>query len=199
MEVVVVLLLIILALAGSGSRKNRGRNTKAPTAARKGGSALETSKLAQNAPESIRNAIREAEAALASPAQKQAEQEAEAALAQIRERARRRVKAAKLQAQQQPGLPGRAAPAQPTVSAPQGMSAGDDEGCVGGSMPHDHAEGESRTEHAAHIAAMEARDRTDAAAHRGSPRAVDAAQMRRAVVMAEILDRPVSLRRRRAG
>ena len=45
-----------------------------------------------------------------------------------------------------------------------------------------------------HVAAMQARDRDETALARAG---VDIAQLRRAVVMAEVLDRPVSLRRRR--
>ena len=73
----------------------------------------------------------------------------------------------------------------------------DGAGCVGGSLPHDHAEGEAHEEHARHVAAAEARERAE---ERPEERRFDAGQLRRAVVMAEVLDRPVSLRpRRRVG
>lgn len=69
----------------------------------------------------------------------------------------------------------------------------DEEGCVGGSMAHTHEEGESREEHARHMAAMTARD-AEEAANEVRP-AIDAAALRRAVVMSEVLGRPKALRR----
>ena len=74
------------------------------------------------------------------------------------------------------------------------VSAVDEEGCVGGSMEHSHEEGESRAEHARHIAAMEARDADEAATSHPKP-AIDAAAMRRAVVMSEVLGRPRAMRK----
>lgn len=171
MEIVIFLLVIVFSLI-TGSKKNKGKNA------------------AQN-PKAPAAAPKKGTAQAVQAAQ------GEADLNKARERARRRLAAAKLQMQQQ--MQGQ--PARPTVKAPapQGMSAADDEGCVGGSMEHDHAEGESREEHGRHMAAMQAREAAEAAAQAARP-AVDAAQLRRAVVMAEILDRPVSLRaRRRAG
>lgn len=81
--------------------------------------------------------------------------------------------------------------------APQGFEGFDEEGCVGGSMPHDHTEGERRDEHARHIAAMAARDAEEAvlAAPRGIA-ALDPTALRRAVVVSEILGKPRALRRR---
>ena len=79
----------------------------------------------------------------------------------------------------------------------QGASALDDEGCLGGSLPHDHSEGESRAEHARHIAAMEARDAEEAAiaAPRGLA-ALDPRDLRRAVVISEVLGKPKALKKR---
>ena len=75
----------------------------------------------------------------------------------------------------------------------QGEGFDDEEGCLGGSMPHGHEEGESREEHSRHIAAMEAREKAEVAV---SPKGIDARQLRRAVVMSEVLGRPKALRRR---
>lgn len=174
MEIILVILMIVLALVSSGSkaRKQRAANGQTPPQAAKA----------------------------ASPAKARQAAEAEEALAKAKERARRKIEAAKQQSKRQPDVPAppKPAPAQPTVSVSrEGMSAFDDEGCLGGSMPHGHAEGESRAEHGRHVAAMEARDREEAVLER---KGLDARAMRRAVVMAEVLDRPVSLRaRRRAG
>lgn len=77
----------------------------------------------------------------------------------------------------------------------QGQSSYDDEGCVGGSLPHNHSEGESRAEHSAHIAAMRARDEEETAvAAPGRLANLDPRDLRRAVVISEILGRPRALR-----
>ena len=67
-----------------------------------------------------------------------------------------------------------------------------DEECFGGSMAHGHSEGVSRADHARRMAAI------DAKASEGlvpAASAIDAAALRRAVVMAEVLGRPRALRR----
>ena len=74
----------------------------------------------------------------------------------------------------------------------------DEEGCVGGSMAHTHEEGESRAEHKRH---QEAARRQEAEENLAVQAAMEMREMnlhrlRRAVVMAEILDRPKALRRR---
>lgn len=64
----------------------------------------------------------------------------------------------------------------------------------GGSMPYTFEEGERPETHEAHIRRSE--DHGDPkAAPRINPARLSAAEMRRAVVTAEILDRPVALRR----
>ena len=83
----------------------------------------------------------------------------------------------------------------------QGISPLDDEGCVGGSMKHEHTEGETHEEHRRHVEALHQREREESLA---TEAAVELAEMnlqklRHAVVMAEILDKPVALRRRRYG
>lgn len=78
-----------------------------------------------------------------------------------------------------------------------GQSATDDHGCIGGSMPDHNAEGESRAEHAAHEENRRKRLAEEAAIRAKSLRKPTAADLRRAVVMSEILDKPVALRGRR--
>jgi len=81
---------------------------------------------------------------------------------------------------------------------PMGASVTDENGCIGGSLGEHTEEGESHAEHAEHIA------RRDAALAAEHSIAADAAklrnanrdELRRAIVMAEILDKPVALRRR---
>ena len=73
----------------------------------------------------------------------------------------------------------------------EGHSALADGDCAGGSMAHTHTEGVSRSAHARRIAAIDA-SRPDA--EDILPEAVDAAALRRAVVMAEVLGKPRALR-----
>lgn len=89
------------------------------------------------------------------------------------------------------------APLREIVSSVQGVSAMDEEGCVGGSMPHSHEEGERRAEHAEHLYAAGRQSEMALNAHAVSQELNNAniEQLRRAVIMAEILDRPKALRR----
>ena len=79
-----------------------------------------------------------------------------------------------------------------------GMSRAVAEGCLGGSLSGHPEEGESRAEHAEHLRKVDAQER---AILRGEERALHMrmaarAELRRAVVWSEILDRPRALRRR---
>ena len=77
----------------------------------------------------------------------------------------------------------------------EGHSALEDKDCYGGSMEHTHTEGVSRSAHARRMAAIDSVHDEDA-----PPQAIDAAALRRAVVMAEVLGKPRALQaRRRAG
>ena len=79
----------------------------------------------------------------------------------------------------------------------------DEEGCLGGSMEHEHTEGESRAEHGQHLEAMreaalrerEARELEEASARPAVLGDLDLAALRRAVIISEVLDRPKALRR----
>lgn len=86
--------------------------------------------------------------------------------------------------------------AKPAVRMPSGESFTDADGCVGGSLGAHNEEGESRAEHAVHelrrSASMAAEAETTAVVRR-----IDVKQLRQAVVMAEILDKPKALRARR--
>lgn len=95
---------------------------------------------------------------------------------------------------------GMSTPETPTVMPSQGASLMDDEGCVGGSMAHAHTEGETHAEHRRHVEALHRREAEET---RAAQAAVDLAamnvqRMRQAVIMAEILDKPVALRTHRS-
>lgn len=76
------------------------------------------------------------------------------------------------------------------ASVSEGNSFSDADGCVGGSM-HEHSEeGERAAEHAQHL--PEAPETSIAAARSK----ISAAELRRAVITSEILDKPIALRRR---
>lgn len=99
-------------------------------------------------------------------------------------------------------VPGQASPvfmaASPKAVPPQGASPADDEGCVGGSMAHTHDEGESRAEHDRHMKAAMRREADESLAAQAAQELseMNIHRLRRAVVVAEILDRPKALRRR---
>jgi hypothetical protein len=78
-----------------------------------------------------------------------------------------------------------------------GESKVDEHGCIGGSMQEHTAEGESLSEHAAHERMRTERLEAEAAIRAADLRKPGLTELRKAVVMAEILDKPVSMRRRR--
>lgn len=85
-----------------------------------------------------------------------------------------------------------------TLGAPaSGESKTDAHGCIGGSMPDHESEGETIAEHAAHEQNRQQKLAEEAAFDAVSLRRPTAADLRRAVVMSEVLDKPVSLRGRR--
>lgn len=84
-----------------------------------------------------------------------------------------------------------------TLASTSGQSAVDEHGCIGGSMPNHNAEGEKQAEHAAHERERRQHLAAEAAVRRENLRHPTATELRNAVVMSEILDKPVSLRRRR--
>lgn len=88
-------------------------------------------------------------------------------------------------------------PLREAASPVQGVSAMDEEGCIGGSLPHSHEEGERRAEHAEHLyaAGRQSERALHAQAVSQELKDVNIEQLRRAVIMAEILDRPKALRR----
>ena len=73
----------------------------------------------------------------------------------------------------------------------------DEEGCVGGSMEHHQHEGESRAEHTRHIAEVQRREREETLSAQTAEALgqMNLRRLRQAVIMAEILDKPKSLRR----
>ena len=72
---------------------------------------------------------------------------------------------------------------------------------MGGSLAHEHTEGESRAEHARHQEAIRRREAQELLAHSDEElsRRATARRMREAVVMAEVLGRPVALRPHSGG
>lgn len=79
-----------------------------------------------------------------------------------------------------------------------GESFTDKEGCVGGSLNVHTEEGESHSEHAEHMKRMEANAtaRSAASEYAAALKHAQRADLRRAVIMSEILDKPVALRKR---
>lgn len=110
--------------------------------------------------------------------------------------ARRKLRAKATQANKAAG----SAPAQAVRldDLPSGESAVDAEGCVGGSLGAHREEGESRAEHRLHERRREAALAAECAASRraAAVRQANVDQLRQAVVMSEILDKPKALRRR---
>ena len=94
-------------------------------------------------------------------------------------------------------LPDAASVLQPEIA--QGVSLHDDEGCVGGSMEHVHTEGETHAEHRRHVEALRRRETEERLAAQAAAElaALNTQKLRQAVIMKELLDRPVALRGRR--
>ena len=98
-------------------------------------------------------------------------------------------------------LEARRAARQAAQAAAQARLYEDEEGCVGGSMAHEHTEGESRAEHSRHMDAARQRETDES---RAESDALDLAHMntrklRQAIVAAEVLGKPVALRSRGAA
>ena len=81
-------------------------------------------------------------------------------------------------------------------SIPMGDSVTDADGCIGGSLGEHREEGESRAEHAEHVARRDAALAAEhsIAAEAAKLRNANRDELRRAVVMAEILGKPKALR-----
>ena len=79
-----------------------------------------------------------------------------------------------------------------------GESPTDEHGCIGGSMPEHNAEGESREEHAEHEHERSRRLAEETALSTEGFRKPTVQDLRRAVIMSEVLDKPVALRGRRS-
>ncbi len=78
----------------------------------------------------------------------------------------------------------------------EGGSALEDEECAGGSMAHHHTQGVSRAAQNRRLSELDSRREAEEAG-RLVPTAIDAAAMRRAVVMAEVLGKPKAMQGRR--
>ena len=80
----------------------------------------------------------------------------------------------------------------------EGGSALQDEECAGGSMEHHHTQGVSRAAQSRRLEELDSRREAEHDAPKGLfPKAMDAAAMRRAVVMAEVLGKPRARQGRR--
>lgn len=88
-----------------------------------------------------------------------------------------------------------AVPSKPVARMQSGESVTDADGCVGGSLGAHSEEGESRAEHAVHELRRSASVAEETATV-ATARRIDVKQLRQAVVMSEILDKPKALRRR---
>ena len=82
------------------------------------------------------------------------------------------------------------------VKSSQGFSLFEDKGCIGGSIAHDSHEGDSKYPYGA----LEGAHRYDESLYAGDIaqelQSMNVQRLRRAIVVAEILDRPKALRRR---
>ena len=126
-----------------------------------------------------------------------------------RENFRQRLEKLKAEAEKQLQAAGEALPdgalsdaapvLQPEIA--QGVSLHDDEGCVGGSMAHVHTEGETHAEHRRHVEALRRRETEERLAAQAAAdlAALNIQKLRQAVIMKELLDRPVALRGRRGS
>lgn len=77
------------------------------------------------------------------------------------------------------------------AAAPRPISFTDDQGCIGGSIAHTQHEGESKAEHAEHMKRSLSNTPAPTASAIRNLRAED---MRKAVILSEILDKPKALR-----
>ena len=87
-------------------------------------------------------------------------------------------------------------PAKADAPLKSGESVTDENGCLGGSLGAHAEEGETHAEHAVHERSRTERLQAEGAVRAEQLRKPGLAELRRAVVMAEILDKPVSMRRR---
>ena len=208
MEFLIFLLIVVFSIV-EGNKQQKAKKT---------GAAQKISAVKRASPmESLQNLFDQAEKALdkvsgewteteapkasvakASPASKARAAEESPAVKRARATAARLLREANRAAATVPE--GMSASETPTVMPSQGASLMDDEGCVGGSMAHAHTEGETHAEHRRHVEALHRREAEET---RAAQAAVDLAamnvqRMRQAVIMAEILDKPVALRTRRS-
>lgn len=216
MEFLIFLLIVIFAVVSGNKQKNQ-KGVNKPGAIPKSAAPKPASPL-----ESLQNLFDEAEEAFgkaagewtepppaqASAPQKDAVPQAKAApraetaaieAAIARARAERNRHRAKRPAA--PAPEAASAPAAAAVMSAQGASPMDEEGCVGGSMEHIHTEGETHAEHRRHVEELHRREAEETLATQAALdlASMNVQRMRQAVIMAEILDRPKALRRRRSA
>ena len=186
-----VFILIVVFIALSGKNKKQPRQGQ-PTA-------TDAGKPARRVPASGNLTVDQLREAARARLETFVGQEA-APVAQMSPEARREARRQARAAQPAP-VEAAVKPDPQAVRMPLGASLLDDEGCVGGSMDHDHDEGESRREHAQHVEAAKRREASEMLERAEAERrqTVNTRRLRQAVVMAEVLDRPVALRPRGCG
>ena len=187
MEALVFILIVVFSIL-LGKNENKKKAGAAKPAAKAGSvaNARNAAPVKQAASKPVRQAAARRDPALFKRRLEALKQQAEAKLEEVSKA---------LDAP--PAKPAAAPAAQPVFA--QGGSLSDDEGCVGGSMAHEHTEGETRAEHRRHVEELHRREAEETRATLAAQELAElnVQRMRRAVVMAEILDKPVALRRGR--
>lgn len=180
MEVLFFILLIVFLVVNNGKKPQKGKSA--------GKARRPSERFAQRMAEIEKILETDAEPAKATPAVQAAK------AAKVKAQAKPQ---AKTQAVRPVKVAGQASPV--FIKAPGILEQEDDEGCVGGSMAHTQHEGESRAEHRQHLEKIQHQEQEETLAAQAALELAElnVHRLRRAVVMAEILDRPRALRARR--
>jgi len=211
-EIVGIILVIVFALVSTSDRKKRAARQAEQHRANMAAAA---GKTAANVRSAGQMSVAERQARLAELRQKQAERAAQKA-AQASEPAPGNVRASFesslnelkeiLEVQLQPvPVEGDSMMADADCAGgsmphdhAEGGSALEDEECAGGSMEHQHTQGVSRAAQNRRLSELDSRREAEHDAPDGLfPKTLDAAAMRKAVVMAEVLGRPKGYRKSR--
>lgn len=94
--------------------------------------------------------------------------------------------------------PAEISPAAASAAVFEAQSISDDQGCIGGSLPHTQHEGESREEHTAHMRHIQAEEQISAQTEdiARELHTMNLQQLRRAVIVSEILGKPKAFRKK---
>jgi len=179
MEVLVFILIIVFSLVSAGKKQKKGQ----PPAKRTPVKGRRPSDWLKQQLEELEEGIIENTGEIAQAARADAKAKAQA----------------RVQAVPQPVQPVKVAgQTSPVFMKAPSILEEDEEGCLGGSMAHDHHEGESRAEHREHMAAIQRQEQEDSLAAQAAQdiRDMNIHRLRRAVVVSEILGRPKALQHR---